>query len=206
MVMRIVTPPPQPSPVRGEGANQHPAVSPSPLAGEGRGGGQQSTPASQIQRARILRSNLTDAERHLWRQLRLGNLSGFKFRRQQPIGPYIVDFVCLPARLIIELDGGQHLENLKDRKRDGWLGRQGFRVLRFWNNDVFMNTEAVLAHILGALLLPPTSPAREETAPPNPLTTEDQVGEPQTPSPIAGEGRGGGTDPDGVPTSEEHQP
>ena len=100
--------------------------------------------------ARALRQNMTDAERRLWRELRRGAL-GARFRRQVPIGSYIVDFACLQCRLVIELDGGQHLENPDDRQRDTWLRSQGYRVLRFWNHDVLQNAEGVLTVILAAL-------------------------------------------------------
>ena len=96
-------------------------------------------------RARALRNNPTDAERALWRQLRSWQLDGYKFRRQQPLGNYIVDFVCLEKRLIIELDGGQHAEQGDyDAQRDTWLRDQGFNVLRFWNHDVLKNIDGVV--------------------------------------------------------------
>jgi len=103
-----------------------------------------------VSHARELRRNLTDAESLLWRELRMRTL-GVKFRRQVPIGSYIVDFACLQRRLIIELDGGQHLESAADAERDRWLRTQGFRVLRFWNNDVFRNLQGVLETIAGHL-------------------------------------------------------
>ena len=96
--------------------------------------------------ARKLRNNLTEAEKKLWYYLRANNL-GEKIRRQQPIGPYFVDFVCLKKYLIIEIDGGQHNESAADRIRDNFLTKEGFRVLRFWNNEVLENTEAVLEQI-----------------------------------------------------------
>jgi very-short-patch-repair endonuclease len=103
-------------------------------------------------RARALRKNPTDVERLLWRHLRMWQLDGYKFRRQQPIGNYIVDFVCLEKRLIIELDGGQHVEQLKyDTERDAWLRAQGFSVLRFWNNEVLQNSDGVKQVIFKAL-------------------------------------------------------
>jgi very-short-patch-repair endonuclease len=102
------------------------------------------------QNARALRQNMTDAERRLWRELRRDSL-GVKFRRQIPIGSYIVDFACLQRRLIIEVDGGQHLESPEDLQRDAWLRNQGYRVLRFWNHDVLRNLEGVLAVIAAAL-------------------------------------------------------
>jgi very-short-patch-repair endonuclease len=103
-------------------------------------------------RARALRKNPTDVERLLWRHLRMWQLDGYKFRRQQPIRNYIVDFVCLEKRLIIELDGGQHVEQLKyDTERDAWLRAQGFSVLRFWNNEVLQNSDGVKQVIFKAL-------------------------------------------------------
>ena len=101
--------------------------------------------------ARKLRREMTDAERRLWTQLRRHQLAGFRFRRQFPVGPYIVDFMCLEAKLVIEIDGGQHLESASDAVRSGWLEGEGFRVLRFWNHDVLMRTRDVLAVILDAL-------------------------------------------------------
>ncbi len=94
--------------------------------------------------SRKLRKNPTDAERRLWREIRRRQIAGVKFRRQQPIGPFIVDFVCLERRVIIEVDGGQHAEQVRDDEdRARWLEDRGYRVLRFWNNDVLANTEAV---------------------------------------------------------------
>jgi very-short-patch-repair endonuclease len=103
-----------------------------------------------VSHARELRRNLTDAESLLWRELRRRVL-GAKFRRQVPIGTYIVDFACLQRKLIIEVDGGQHLESAVDAERDRWLRAQGFRVLRFWNNQVFLNLQGVLETIAGHL-------------------------------------------------------
>lgn len=96
-------------------------------------------------RARQLRKNPSDAERLLWQKLRFWQVDGCKFRRQQCLGNFIVDFVCLEKRLIIEVDGGQHAEYLDyDAGRDAWLRKQGFVVLRFWNNDVLKNIGGVL--------------------------------------------------------------
>jgi very-short-patch-repair endonuclease len=104
-------------------------------------------------RARALRKNLTDAERKLWECLRLCQVEGFKFRRQQPLGLFIVDFVCFEKKLILEIDGGQHTEQvLYDSERTRWLESQGFRVLRFWNHDVLQETDVVNEMIRGALL------------------------------------------------------
>ena len=112
-------------------------------------------------RARALRRNQTDAERRLWSRLRNRQISGFKFKRQFPIGPYIADFVCLQTHLIIEVDGGQHLEQqIRDTLRAAFLGRLGYRVLRFWDNDVLLRTDVVVASIQTALIgpSPPPSP------------------------------------------------
>ncbi len=99
--------------------------------------------------ARLLRKNLTEAEQRLWSRLRRNQLHGYRFRRQRPIGPYIVDFVCLEASRIIEVDGGQHAEQIaKDKVRTRFLEKEGFRVIRFWNNDVLANTDGVVKSIL----------------------------------------------------------
>ena len=99
---------------------------------------------NKITIAKKLRINSTDTEKYLWKYLRGKQLTGFKFRRQHTIGRYIVDFVNLERRIIIELDGGQHLENKKDKLRDKWLKERGYDVLRFWDNEVLMNVEGVL--------------------------------------------------------------
>lgn len=97
--------------------------------------------------ARKLRKSMTDAELKLWSAIRCRSL-GVKFRRQVPIGPYIVDFACLDPLLIIEVDGGQHANCSKDVARDAILQDQGFKVLRFWNNEVLCNLDGVLTRIL----------------------------------------------------------
>ncbi|MBI4206183.1 MAG: endonuclease domain-containing protein [Betaproteobacteria bacterium] len=103
-------------------------------------------------RARALRNQLTDTEQHLWRQLRRRQLSGYRFRRQVPIGAYIVDFVCLEAKLVIELDGGQHMDRRDyDEHRDRALEKRGFQILRFWDNEVLRDTTVVMEAILDAL-------------------------------------------------------
>ena len=99
--------------------------------------------------ARELRRNMTPAERALWQYLRKRQL-GVKFRRQAPIGRYIVDFVCFEVKLVIEVDGAHHANNPNDKVRDAWLASQGFRVLRFWNHEVLHNAEGVVSVILGA--------------------------------------------------------
>jgi len=106
--------------------------------------------------ARNLRKNMTDAERMLWRYIRNKQLNGLKFRRQQPIGKYIVDFVCFEKKVIIEVDGGQHAINkTEDTVRDNWLNEQGFKVLRFWNNDILTNCSAIIEEILEVLVVHP---------------------------------------------------
>jgi very-short-patch-repair endonuclease len=120
----------------------------SPLRGKVRIGGMD----PHRTRARQLRKNPTDAGRLLWRKLRFWQIDGFKFRRQQPLGPYIVDFVCLEKRLVVEVDGGQHAENANyDTQRDDWLRDQGFAVLRFWNHDVLKNITDVTERIFQTL-------------------------------------------------------
>ncbi len=141
---------------------------PSPLVGEGQGGGKLSANAGRnigknlsVTRARNLRKNLTEVEKKLWYWLRRQNLHGTRFRRQAPMGRYIVDFACYEPRLIIELDGGQHSEQtVYDAKRDDWLRSQGFEVLRFWNNEVNENLEGVIQVIMERLsmLHPPPHP------------------------------------------------
>ncbi len=109
--------------------------------------------------ARALRKQATEAERLLWRHLRSRQLDGHKFRRQTPVGPYVVDFLCLEERLVVELDGGQHADQQeRDQERSAQLAGWGFRVLRFWNNEVLGNTEGVLEVIRDALSSADTSP------------------------------------------------
>ena len=99
-------------------------------------------------RARELRQNATEAKKRLWSCLRARQVLGYKFRRQCPLGPYIVDFLCWQARLVVELDGGQHMEQqASDEIRTAYLENRGFTVLRFWNPDVFDNLEGVLETI-----------------------------------------------------------
>jgi very-short-patch-repair endonuclease len=118
-----------------------------PLAGEGWDGGMDKT------RARELRKQMTEAERTLWKHLRLPQLGGLKFRRQHPIGKYIVDFVCLEKRSVVEVDGGQHSEQVRyDSEGSTWLKSQGFSMLRFWNNQALEELEAVKETIMGALM------------------------------------------------------
>ncbi|WP_300615075.1 DUF559 domain-containing protein [Dokdonella sp.] len=107
---------------------------------------------SRIENARNLRRNSTDAEHRLWYYLRNRQLGGFRFRRQVPLGRYVADFACIQERLVVELDGGQHVaRRTHDDERMRYLGRAGFHVLRFWNDDVFLRTEAMLESILEVL-------------------------------------------------------
>ena len=109
--------------------------------------------------ARNLRKSQTDAEKLLWSRLRNRQLEGCKFRRQQIVGPYIADFLCLEPKLIVELDGGQHAEQKEqDEKRTQYLRSLGYRVLRFWNNDVLLKLDGVLERIREIIILNPPHP------------------------------------------------
>jgi very-short-patch-repair endonuclease len=110
-----------------------------------------------LERARELRGGSTDAERKLWSVLRGGNIDGLKFRRQHPIPPYTVDFCCLSADLVVEVDGSQHSEE-SDRARTRFLESKGFTVLRFWDNDVLMQIEAVVEAICRTVSPSPLTP------------------------------------------------
>ena len=103
--------------------------------------------------ARKLRNNMTDAERRLWSHLRANQLGGAKFIRQHPIGDFVVDFACRSARIAVELDGGQHADSPADDARTQIIEAYGYRVIRFWNNDVLQNTYGVLTTILEELNL-----------------------------------------------------
>lgn len=113
-------------------------------------------------RARQLRRDQTDAEQTLWARLRDRQLCGAKFRRQHPIGPFVTDFCCPKRKLVVELDGGQHAEEIAaDQKRSRFLEAQGYRVLRFWNHDVLSDTASVLERIAEVLGDPHPSPLPE---------------------------------------------
>src|SRR5581483_1340075 len=120
-------------------------------------------------RAKSMRSEMTDAEHVLWAQLRAHRLNGLSFRRQAPIGSFIVDFVCHEYRLIIELDGGQHADDRQarhDLKRQEWLKSKGYRVLRFWNSDVVRFRESVLETIVETIArIPPSRSAKPTDLP-----------------------------------------
>ncbi|MDP2822232.1 MAG: endonuclease domain-containing protein [Sulfuritalea sp.] len=98
---------------------------------------------------------MTDAEIRLWQRLRGRQIAGCKFRRQHPFLDYVLDFVCLEKQVIVEVDGGQHLENARDQVRDVRLQEAGFQVLRFWNNQVLREMDAVVAAIWNALQTDP---------------------------------------------------
>ena len=115
--------------------------------------------ALRVGKARRLRRDQTDAERKLWFRLRDRRLNGLKFRRQMPIESYIVDFCCESARLIIELDGGQHAERSSDAERTANLENYGYLVLRFWNNDVLGNIDGVLETIIATASQEPPHPS-----------------------------------------------
>jgi adenine-specific DNA-methyltransferase len=108
--------------------------------------------SSAFRRARALRRNMTDAERKIWEILRPRQMAGHKFRRQVPLGRYIADFACHELRLIVEIDGGQHdLTAASEIERTEFLQSEGYRVLRFWNNEVLANEDGVRSQILEAL-------------------------------------------------------
>jgi adenine-specific DNA-methyltransferase len=126
--------------------------------------------------AREMRSKMTDAEALLWKLLRNRRIANAKFRRQHPLGRYILDFYCDDKKLGIELDSGQHGETVKyDKQRDDWLHAQGIQVLRFWNNQVLTETEAVMEVIYQEVVSTETSQTNIE---------------PNTPSPAGGRGLG----------------
>jgi len=167
-----------PLPISGKGEQRQPD-SPLPQAGEGLGVREISTrhtprktPDQQLSHARAMRREAaTEVEKRLWRRIRARQLS-VKFRRQHPVGPYIADFACLEIGLVIELDGGQH--GLKagmkyDDRRNEALSKAGFRVLRFWNNDVIDNLEGVLEAIRLAVSQTSLTPQ-----PPLPISGEEE--------------------------------
>ena len=138
-------------------------------------GMRQRVPKQKRAFARTLRANATDAEIALWRLLRSRRLASLKFRRQVPIGPWIVDFVSFEKRLIVEADGSQHAESDNDKRRDHDLSERGFRILRFWNNDILLRSQSVLEMIF------------ESAAPsPSPVCAPDGA---HPPSPTRGEGK-----------------
>jgi very-short-patch-repair endonuclease len=135
----------------------------------------QSVPKQKRAFAKALRASATDAEIMLWRLLRSRRLASMKFRRQVPIGPWIVDFVSFEQRLIIEADGSQHAESDDDKRRDNDLSERGFRVLRFWNNDILLQSRSVLEMIFDSAAQSPSPVCAPDGAHP--------------PSPTGGEGK-----------------
>ncbi len=112
---------------------------------------------SLIPLASKLRKRQTDSERKLWGQLRAKQMEGVKFRRQHPMGIYIADFICFEKRLIIKLDGGQHtIQATKDKTREAWLRQQGYKVLRFWDHEIFENFTGVLNSIRNNIIRTPS--------------------------------------------------
>ncbi len=156
-----------------------PQHNPSPLAGEGGTraegvGGRGGVPSKSdlLARAKYMRLNPTDAEKRLWTILRAKRLTNYKFKRQVIIDSYIVDFLNFDRRLIIEADGSQHAESEYDRKRDAYLKKQGFIVLRFWNSDILKYSSAVAETIWHALQSPPL-PSAASRLPPSPARGEE---------------------------------
>ena len=181
---------PKPSPLAGEGAERRsreagegtltkhrsPGRSlrsrpPSPARGEGNEPAASSSRVS-TSRARALRARMPDAERRLWFALRDRRFANFKFRRQVPVGPFIADFVCYTARVVVEVDGGQHADSWTDERRDRWFAANDFLVLRFWNNDVLSNLEGVLTSILSTLRERTPHPAGAARGRPSPARGE----------------------------------
>jgi very-short-patch-repair endonuclease len=139
---------------------------------------------NHVEFSRALRTSSTDAERKLWHHLRASQLGGARFRRQHPVGIYVLDFACVQQGLAVELDGGQHADDVvRDARRTAWLEAQGWRVLRFWNNDVMGNVEGVLSVIAQALNAGSRPPPQ-----PSPCQGEGVL----APSPSQGEGLDGG--------------
>ncbi|TXI43654.1 MAG: endonuclease domain-containing protein [Lysobacter sp.] len=128
-----------------------------------------------VRLAKRLRRHSTDAERVLWHYLRNRALIGLKFRRQCPIGPFIADFVCIERRLVIEVDGGQHVGCERDESRTVFLESEGFRVLRFWNDDVLTRIDAVLSTVCETI-------QREDAPHPNPSPASERGAIDETPS------------------------
>ncbi|HEV2514117.1 MAG TPA: endonuclease domain-containing protein [Devosia sp.] len=173
-----------PSPLEGEGASRS-------EAGEGQYHRRHDewrtslTPTLRL-RAKSMRTNATEAEAVLWKLLRDRRFAGFKFRRQLPIGRFIVDFVCPSAMLIVELDGSQHAEDKRDLIRDTWLTSRGYQVLRVWNSDLFTNRTSVLDAIWHALHPAPHPPFGHPL--PQGERGDAARSGPSLPSPLEGEG------------------
>ena len=154
---------------------------------------------NHLDRAKHLRSHQTDAEQRLWYHLRGHRFMGLKFKRQKPLGRYIVDFICQERGLIVEVDGGQHAEQTHcDEQRDAWLRERGYRVLRFWNHEVMQQLDGVLERIRREVVAPsPPSPlpsTGEGSKEASPVDSLPHAGEGEegdlTPAPSSGDGRG----------------
>lgn len=117
-----------------------------------------------LKRAKQLRREMTPQERLLWSHLRNRQLGHYKFRKQQPLGPFIADFVCQEVKLVIEADGSQHNDSCHDERRDRWMEERGYTVLRFWNNEVNENLEGVLEAIFSILSQTPSPTATKRTS------------------------------------------
>jgi len=164
------------------GADLHPAAtssrSPSPALRERvasavrRETGEGLMDERRITRARKMRRDATNAERRLWSALRDRRLDGYRIRRQYPIGPFIADFACTREQVIVEADGGQHSDGKTDNRRTAWLASQGWRVLRFWNNEILGNPEGVIDAILRELRCEDPHPAATPWRPPSPALRE----------------------------------
>jgi len=162
-------------------AGKRPQPNPSPLVGEGgerlsRSPGEGAS--APIAKARSLRSRMTDAERKFWYLLRNRRFASAKFRRQVPLGRYVADFLSFEKRIVVEVDGGQH-GAAADLARDDWFRSQGFRVVRFWNNDVLTNLRGVFTVLADAI----------EARTPHPSSLLHAAA--TTPSPARGEGKRG---------------
>jgi len=128
-------------------------------------------------RVRQLRANMTDAEEHLWRILRMRQLGGHRFRRQFQIGPFIADFACPQLRLVIEVDGGQHADSASDALRELWLQSEGWKVVRFWNNEVLAILRASMHGWRASSLGCPSS--LTDPPPPNPPPSRGRARNPE---------------------------
>jgi very-short-patch-repair endonuclease len=146
------------------------------------GGKGEGEPSQALVRARALRSRMTDAERKLWRMLRDRRFSGAKFRRQVPLGRYVADFLSFERQMVIEVDGGQHSEKASDVARDNWFRREGFTVVRFWNNNVLTNLYGVAVRLLELI----------DKNTPHPASQPRAAAKPPSPTRRGGRGRGRG--------------
>jgi very-short-patch-repair endonuclease len=160
-------------------SRRSPQLNPSPLVGEG-GVRQRRTPGEgatcpSVKKARSLRGRMTDAERKLWYMLRNRRFAAAKFRRQVPLGKYVADFLSFEKHVVVEVDGGQHSGSTLDVARDEWFRRQGFTVVRFWNNDILTNLRGVftlLSEVIDANTPHPASQLRAAAMPPSPTRGE----------------------------------